>query len=160
MGFAYELLFARALPLLDLLAPYVGKFGKKNHAAESRASYPPLADVIGPLPASPVPGEPRAKRASCRVGREMRNPMGGLHGGCQSVMAEAVAAKAVGAAAGGREARLRAMSVAYASAGRGELEITARIREEREGAVTSVVRLDRKGGGAMCAEATLTYDLL
>ena len=83
MGFIFETAFTHFMPLLELYAKVANPFGKQNHDLENRTTFPNIKDVVGDINA--VKGV-----AEVKVNKQHLNPMGGLHGGCQSVLAELV----------------------------------------------------------------------
>jgi acyl-coenzyme A thioesterase PaaI-like protein len=156
MGKVYDILFGRLLGVLELYANYFGRWGSKNAKLESSESAN-ILDIIGELPCSTSTdgGDDAAVTTSnYTVNKLHRNPMGGLHGGAQGVIAEIVSEKhfAEVSGGGGSGKVLKSMSVSYASMGKGELVIKSRV--EGEGVVTTIERA--KGG--MVAEGKFVYE--
>ncbi|GMH48075.1 hypothetical protein TL16_g00209 [Triparma laevis f. inornata] len=128
MGFVFEFMFQRFMPLLHLYASNFGPYRNSNDMLMKNGTSKNILDIIGPLE---MTTSGTTTETNFRVGPLHKNPMGGMHGGCQSVVSQLVAEAGVSdltASSGAKKKKpvLRSMSMTYMSTGRKQVRCTRR----------------------------------
>ena len=147
MGFGYEFLFSRLFPFVDAISKVVGKEGKRNDELIEGASKKSLMEHIGELKWSE--GKDGLAAATFNVLPIHKNPMGGMHGGCQSVLAQLAAEEL----RKGSKDGVKEMNMTYMSMGKGEVDV-----EAVEGGSGDIkVTLRRRKGGGVVSEGVFKF---
>ena len=153
MGFKHEMAFKYLMPLIPWFSRNFGAYGRANDEALSKSASRSIMKIMEGL--EPRTVSSRQTTASSFVVRGIhRNPMGGMHGGCQSLLAQLVAEHQVGHQVGDKPLLLcKEMSMTYISTGKGAVDATATLPEgeddsiEKLGQVTTNVVITRSGSG-------------
>ena len=147
MGFGYEFLFEHLFPFADLISKAVGKEGKRNDRLIEGASKKSIMSHIGELKWSE--DKVGVAEATFKVLPIHKNPMGGMHGGAQSVLAQLAAEELMK----GTKVGVKEMNMTYMSMGKGEVIVEA----SHGGSGDVKVTLRRKKGGGVVSEGVFNF---
>jgi len=146
MPFAYEFMFERLFPFVDVMSSTFGREASRNASAIEGARGRGLMEHVGELKWDKIEG---GNATDFKVLVAHMNPMGAMHGGCQSFVAQMAAEEVI--RGGGHN--VKEMNMTYMSTGKGDIRVEAMGAGEGEVKVT----MRRRKGGGIVSEGVFKY---